>query len=84
MNGPYDTPSQASDAARQACRDSPYVPLRHCALTILMSAVDHTKARLGAYDRDLIIWLAAAEPAAAIVVAGLVSRAHRAGREARE
>jgi hypothetical protein len=82
MNGPYGTPSQARDAARHAYRDCPYVPLRHAALAMLMAAVDDTGTRAGDYDRDIIVWLAAAEPEVAVVVAGLISRTHAAGREA--
>lgn len=48
---------------------------------LLTAAVDGTGVRLGAYDRDIIIWLAAAGPEAAVVVAGLTSRAHQAGQE---
>jgi hypothetical protein len=84
VNGPYDTPSQAHDAARHAYRDCPYVPLRHAALSILMAAVESTGTRAGDYDRDIIIWLAAAEPEVAVVVAGLISRAHQAGQQAGE
>jgi hypothetical protein len=82
MNGPYDSPAQAHDTARQAYQGCAYAPLRHSALSLLMTAVEGTGVRLGAYDRDIIAWLAAAEPQVAVVVAGLVTRAHQAGREA--
>ena len=80
--GPYESPSQARDAACQPYQGCACVPLRHSALSLLMTAVEDTGTRVGAYDRDLMTWLAAAEPDVAVVVAGLIRRAHQAGREA--
>lgn len=82
MTGPYDSPSQAHDAARQArqaYQGCGYVSLRHSALSLLMTAVEGTGMRLGAYDRDLMVWQAAAEPQVAVVVAALVTRANPLG-----
>ncbi len=83
MTGPYDTPSQARGAAAQPCRDQPYVPLRHCAHRLLTTAIQGSGMRVGTYDRDVLLWLAAAEPDIAVVVAGLITRAHQAGRDTR-
>jgi hypothetical protein len=81
VNGPYGSPSQAHATARHAYQGCAYAPLRHSALSLLMTAVEGTGVRLGAYDRDIMVWLAAAEPQVAAVVAGLVARAHQAGQE---
>jgi hypothetical protein len=36
--------------------------------------------QLGAYDQCILLWLAGWEPATCAVIAGLITRAHRAGK----
>jgi hypothetical protein len=37
--------------------------------------------QLGAYDHGILLWLAGWEPSTVAVVAGLITRAHQAGRD---
>jgi hypothetical protein len=47
---------------------------------MLMSACVSAGVELGDYDRRILLWLAGFEPQACAVIAGLIGRAHEAGR----
>ena len=88
MTGPFETEQQARQlpavqAVYAAFRADPGVgkmtPQTH---EMLLSACAAAGVELGAYDRHILAWLAGWEPQTVAVIAGLISRAHEAGRAA--
>jgi hypothetical protein len=84
-SGPFETERQALDtpavrAVHAAFGRDPgtgkMTPLIH---RILEEACDAARVELGAYDHRILLWLAGFEPAAAVVLAGLITRARLAG-----
>ena len=49
-----------------------------CAM--LVNACVMAGVELGAFDRRVLAWLSGWEPESAVVIAGLITRAHAAGR----
>jgi hypothetical protein len=87
--GPYDTELQALSEpmplAVDALHDAGLVrsgdPERlvpNTVLTYLLAACEEAGVEVGAYDRQVLEWLAGWEPAAAQIVIGLITRAGRA------
>ena len=86
MMGPFETEQQA--------RETPEVQAVYAAFSadpgvgkmaahthrMLMAACTAASVQLGAYDRRVLAWLSGFEPETAAVVAGLILRAHAAGR----
>jgi hypothetical protein len=84
--GPYQTEAEA--------RQSPAVQEIHAAfragpgvgrmapliVAVLVDACVMAGVELGAFDRRVLSWLSGWEPETAAVIAGLITRAHAAGR----
>jgi hypothetical protein len=88
MTGPFETEQQARQlpavqAVYEAFRADPglgkMTPQTH---EMLIAACAAAGVELGAYDRHILAWLAGWEPQTCAVIAGLISRAHEAGRAA--
>jgi hypothetical protein len=77
MSGPYDTQRQAADAARHIIDSPPgtgaWTDGCH---RLLEDACRAAGVQLGAYDHQVVLWLAGWEPWTVAVVAGLITRAH--------
>ena len=96
MTGPFETEQQARQlpavqAVYAAFRADPGVgrmvltildPCSPQTHEMLLSACAAAGVELGAYDRHILAWLAGWEPQTVAVIAGLISRAHEAGRAA--
>jgi hypothetical protein len=81
--GPFQTEREAAASIRHQLAAATLGPPR--TLTdrnhrMLGQAAAMAGVELGAYDQQIVGWLAAYEPSTCAVVAGLVSRAHAAGR----
>ena len=78
MNGPYNS-------EREARRDADHAGLTGTVMTrnrdMLARACWGAHVELGAFDAQIIDWLAGYEPATCAVIAGLVRRAYAAGQE---
>ncbi len=90
MTGPFETERQARELpAVQAVYDAfdrdpgvgKMAPHSH---KMLIGACVAASVELGAYDRRIILWLSGWEPQTCAVIAGLITRAHKAGRSAAE
>ena len=82
--GPFETERQAADLpAVRAAYDSITGPGTGDAacLAILQDALTAAGVELGAYDRRIVNWLARWEAETCAVIAGLITRAHAAGRD---
>jgi hypothetical protein len=81
---PYETERQAADAARHIYDMEPgtgaWTAAEH---RLLCQALSDAGVELGAYDHRILLWLAGWEPSTVAVIAGLISRAHAAGKAGR-
>ena len=84
IHGPYETEHQArTDVAGvfaesyQSCRRG---ALGEANLAYLQEACQRSGVILGAYDSRILLWFANWEPQTCAVLAGLITRAHAAGR----
>jgi hypothetical protein len=88
VTGPFETEQQAHELpavrAVYAAFDRDHGPgkMTPHTLAMLTAACEAAGVELGAYDRRILAWLAGWEPQTAAVVAGLITRAHQAGRQA--
>ena len=79
--GPFETEQQAREtqAARAAVEVFSADPgpgkMHAPVLAILTDACSAAEVTLGEYDRRIVSWLAAWEPATAVVIAGIIRRA---------
>lgn len=81
--GPYETPEQARAAARPIY-DAHHQPggMTGAALRMLIATCHAAGVELGAEDRKHLEWVASAgDVETAVVVAGLIRRAHDTGRQ---
>jgi hypothetical protein len=84
--GPYQTEAQAreTDAVQQihaAFRADPGMGrMAPHILRLLTEACSAAGVELGAFDRRVLTWLANWEPESAAAIAGMITRAHDAGR----
>ena len=84
--GPFETEAQArQNAAVQeihaAFRADPGVgKMAPLSLALLVDACVMSGVELGAFDRRVLAWLSNWEAETAVVVAGIITRAHAAGR----
>jgi hypothetical protein len=72
VSGPFGTEREAREAIPRADGMS----ITQANRDALWSAITAGGADLGAYDRQILDWLADWEPATVAVVAGLITRAH--------
>ena len=81
MSGPYETGRQAM-AAVQHIIDGPAGAgvWQDGSLRLLEGACRAAGVQLGAYDEGVLVWLAGLEPWTCAVIAGLITRAHEAGK----
>lgn len=78
MSGPFETEREARTAALAAVhRDEPALLGNR---RMLEEACSAARVPLGAYDSRVLGWLASWKPSTCMVIAGLVARAHDAGR----
>ena len=84
--GPFEAEAQARESPavqeiRRAFRADPGIgkmaPLN---LALLVDACTMAGVELGAFDRRVLAWLSNWDPESSMVIAGLVTRAHEAGR----
>ncbi|MFF5261294.1 hypothetical protein ACFY4C_20320 [Actinomadura viridis] len=83
QHGPFETSDQAVAAAREvyeAMRLGPPGTMRRANLDRLTDAIVAAGVELGAYDRQIVKWLAGWEPETVAVIAGLVLRANGGAR----
>jgi hypothetical protein len=78
VTAPYETQREASNAVRHII-DSPADSWRDGTHRLLEDACRSAGIQLGAYDDQILLWLAGWEPWVCAVVAGLIIRAHAAG-----
>ena len=77
MSGPYETQRQAADSVRHIIDSPPNTGAwQDGCLRLLESACRIAGVQLGAYDSQIVVWLAGWEPWTCAVVAGLITRAH--------
>jgi hypothetical protein len=79
MTGPFSTGREASEAGKAwpvGGQDGPAA-----SLAMLMDACLGSGVQLGAWDARIVEWLAGFEPSTCAVIAGLICRAHQAGRQ---
>lgn len=84
--GPYETEGAAAHAARTAggpLRDGFSILSAGQNRQLLTQACDSAGVTLGLYDERILEWLSGFEDSTCGVVAGLIARAHAAGRAAR-
>jgi hypothetical protein len=83
--GPYETEADTRPVTRpvyEAFRVDPGVgKMAPHNLKLLTDAVAVAGVELGDYDNRILRWLAGWEPATCAVIAGLITRAHAAGRQ---
>jgi hypothetical protein len=84
MSGPFETEREAAAAVQHITSSPPgtgaWADGNH---RLLEDACRAAGVELGAYDHRILVWLSGYEPAAVAVVAGLITRAHDSGAEAR-
>ena len=86
MTGPFETEREARElpavqAVYEAFDADPGAgKMRPHTRQMLEAACAAASVELGAYDRRVLAWLAGWEPQVCAVVAGLIGRAHDAGR----
>ena len=84
--GPYETEAQARGNAavqeiHRAFRADPGMgKMAPLSLALLTDVCTMAGVELGAFDRRVLAWLSSWEPEMAVVIAGLITRAHEAGR----
>jgi hypothetical protein len=82
VSGPYETEREAISAARHILDSPPGTGAwQDGCLRLLEGACGAAGVTLGAYDHRILVWLAGWEPQTCAVIAGLISRAHRAELE---
>lgn len=86
-SGPFETERQAAgtpavraiyDASRASRRRGVMEERSHRLLCEMLTAAG---VELGAYDHRIVMWLAGWEPQTCVVIAGVITRAHQAGKE---
>ena len=78
MRGPYQTQRQAADSVRHITDSPPGAGAwQDGSHRLLEGACRAAGVKLGAYDEQVLVWLAGWEPWVCAVIAGLISRAHR-------
>jgi hypothetical protein len=83
MAEPYETERQAADAARHIYNSPPGTGAWGAGnLQLLEDACRAAGVQLGAYDYRILVWLTGWEPTTCAVIAGLITRAHEAGKAA--
>jgi hypothetical protein len=88
VNGPFETEHEARELpAVRAIYDAMHASRRRGVMgergyRLLDEACRAAGVQVGAYDHRILVWLAGFEPETCAVVAGLISRAHAAGRAA--
>jgi hypothetical protein len=88
VNGPFETEREARELpAVRAIYDAMHASRRRGVMgergyRLLDEACQAAGVQVGAYDHRILVWLAGFEPETCAVVAGLISRAHAAGRAA--
>jgi hypothetical protein len=88
MTGPFETDQQVRELpAVKAIYDAMYTSHRRGVMgelghRLLGEACQAAGVEVGAYDDRILVWLAGFEPETCAVVAGLITRAHEAGRAA--
>ena len=82
INGPFETERQARAAAHEVVRPEAGWSILHESqnLIVLERACEAAGIELGVYDRRIMEWLTGFEDSACAVVAGLIARAHAAGK----
>ena len=84
--GPFETEQQARETAavqeiHAAFRANPGMgKMAPLTLAMLVDACVMSGVELGAFDRRVLAWLSQWEPETAVAIAGLIIRAHDAGR----
>ena len=81
--GPFETEAGARAAAAHVIASPPRA-WQAGSHRLLCEALTATGVESGAYDHRVITWLAGYEPQMCAAVAGLIARAHQAGRKAGE
>jgi hypothetical protein len=76
--GPFETGCEARQAARPLPEDPHQWPAAN--ERQLRAAIEAAGITLGVYDEVITRWLAGWEPATCTVIAGLIRRAHEAGK----
>ncbi len=74
-SGPFESESQACEYARSVVGLLAHTPSESANRHVLMTAIEAAGITLGGYDRRIVDWLAAWEPAPCAVIAGLITRA---------
>jgi hypothetical protein len=77
--GPYETVREAREAAQPLPEDPHQWPAAN--EHQLRTAIGAAGVTLGVYDEAIVRWLAGWEPSTIAVIAGLITRAHEAGKE---
>jgi hypothetical protein len=80
--GPFESERQAA-ATVQHITGSPAESWQDGMHKLLEDACGAAGVELGAFDHRILLWLAGWEPSTVAVLAGLISRAHESGAEAR-
>ena len=79
--GPFESEAEAIAAARHILDLPPGTGAwQQASLDMLTGACDEAGIEVGAYDARILHWLAGWEPQIVAVVAGLITRAHEAGK----
>jgi hypothetical protein len=77
VSGPFDSQRQAADSVRHIIDSPPGTGAwQDGCLRLLEDACRGGGVQLGAYDSQIVVWLAGWEPWVCAVVAGLITRAH--------
>jgi hypothetical protein len=79
--GPFETEAQARGAARHITTVPPGTGAWQAGShRLLCEALSAAGVDLGAFDHQVVTWLAGWEPQVCAVIAGLITRAHQAGK----
>ena len=81
--GPFETQRQAIDTARVVI-DSPLGSWDAASQRRLEDACAAAGVQLAGYDRQIVAWMSTWEPWVVVVICGLISRAHQAGKASSE
>jgi len=81
--GPFETQRQAIDTARVVI-DSPLGSWDAASQRLLEDACAAAGVQLAGYDRQIVAWMSTWEPWVVVVICGLISRAHQAGKASSE
>ena len=85
-NGPFETEREAREAAHAVVQPDDGWSILGAVQNrrLLMEACGTAGVELGGFDRRILDWLADYEDTTCAVVAGLVARAHEAGKREEE